>query len=187
MYYEQLWDVGLLWANECVNTNPWSSGPTPIEVLTGIPHVPNADRHPFGAYCLYKIPLEGVVGKWAPRSEMGIWVGVAHEASHSARVVPIKWDKASQCWALGAPIIATRVRVYDTVFPLSMYPNPDTPSSTDFDTFIDGIIQPLFRVADPDSVVAPDLGPVEGEGEVWEVEKLTKKKVVLGQVRYLVK
>jgi hypothetical protein len=189
MYYEQLWDVGLLWANECVNTNPWSSGPIPIEVLTGAPHVPSVDRHPFGAYCLYKIPVEGVVGKWAPRSEMGIWVGVAHGASHSAWVVPITWDRTAQCWVLGAPIIATRVKVYDNLFPLSMYPNPNNPSSADFDTFVDGIVQPLFRVADPEPepVVAPDLGPIEGEGEACEVEKLTKRRVRLGQVQYLVK
>ena len=72
---------------------------------------------------------------------------VAHEASHSARVVPIKWDVKTQSWTLGAPIIATRVKVYDTVFPLSMNPDPSNPTSSAFDTFINGIIQPLFRVA----------------------------------------
>ena len=94
------------------------------------------------------------MSKWAPRSDMGIWVGVAHETSHSARVVPIKWDIKIQSWTLGAPIIATRVKVYDTIFPLSMNPDPSNPTSSAFDTFINGIIQPLFRVAESDPVVA---------------------------------
>jgi hypothetical protein len=194
MYYDQLWDVGLLWGNECVNTNPWSSGPIPIEVLTGSSHTASVDTHPFGAYCLYKIPVEGVVGKWAPRSEMGIWVGIAHEASHSARVVPITWDSESKCWILGAPIVATRVKVYDTLFPLSMHPNPTEPSTLDFDTFIDSVIQPLFRVSELGPEVAPVPKPapppsdIESEEEEnWEVEKLTKRRVKLGQVQYLVK
>ena len=98
------WDVGLQWANECItcNTNLWpNNDTTPIETLSGKPYTVNDNRHPFGSYCLYKIPIEGVDGKWQPRSEMGIWVGIAHGSSHSHKVVPIKWDQMLRVWILG--------------------------------------------------------------------------------------
>ena len=114
---------------------------------------------------------------------MGIWVGIAHESSHSHRVVPIKWDPTLRVWILSEPIIATRVKVYDKIFPLATCPSPSKPTSNDFNTFVSNIIQPLFRVSDIDQEPLVD----DGGDLVYEVEAIKKKKVKLGQVQYLIK
>ena len=184
MYYEVLWDVGLQWANECINTNLWpNNDTTPIETLSGKPYTVNDNRHPFGSYCLYKIPIEGVDGKWQPRSEMGIWVGIAHGSSHSHNVLPIKWDPTLRVWILGEPITATRVKVYDKISPLAMCPSPSKPTSTDFNTFVSNIMQPLFRVFD----VGHEPLDSDGGDLVYEVDAIKKKRVKNGQVQYLIK
>ena len=171
LYYEMLWDVGSQWANACINTNSWpNSETTPMETLSGKPHTINSDSHPFGSYCLYKVPIEGIEGKWQPRSEMGIWTGIDHGSSHSHSVVPIKWDPTLRVWILSEPITATRVKVYDKISPLAMCPSPSKPTSKDFNTFVSNIIRPLFRVLDADQA------PLDsGGGCLFTKSKLSRK------------
>ena len=147
MYYDMLWDVGFRWSNEVLNHGAWPTRVNPIESLSGIPPS-DPDRHVFGAYTLFRVPDELALGKWSPRSEMGIWVGVDRDAPHSHLVCPIKWMVDTQSWDILPPIGAARVKVYDDVFPLRMSPRSREFGSQKFDTFVDSIFNPLLYVMD---------------------------------------
>ena len=159
LYYDMLWDVGLKYSNELLNRSEWPTKETPIVSLSGsLPS--NPDRHVFGSYCLFKIPHELVEGKWSPRSEMGIWIGVDRCASYSHLVCPIVWMVDSQSWDIKPPISATRVKVYDTIFPLRMSPRSREFGSQEFDTFVESTPSPtLFTQNSPKyQVVDSSLG-----------------------------
>jgi hypothetical protein len=76
LYYEQLWDVGLVYACYVLNTTEWVGGESPIHKLSGFRHVRESRVHVFGAYCLFHIPKENRKGKFRPSSEMGVWWGL---------------------------------------------------------------------------------------------------------------
>ena len=65
------------------------------------------DRHPFGSYCLFKIPKELRTGKWQTNSEKGIWVGNSGGVNYGHLVVPIEWDSTACTWTLYPTVTAT--------------------------------------------------------------------------------
>ena len=185
LYYDMLWGVGLKYSNELLNRSEWPTRETPIVSLSGsLPS--DVDRHVFGSYCLFKIPHELVEGKWSPRSEMGIWVGVDRSASHSHLVCPIVWMVDTQSWDIKPPISATRVKVYDTVFPLRMSPRSREFGSQEFDTFVESTPSPtLFTHDSPEyQVVDSSLGD---EFPVVETKSLDTETPILRRSERLAK
>jgi len=75
VYYEALWGRGLCYANDV--SMPWPDRESPNSFLAGQDVPPPADRHVFGAYCLFYVDPEQRSGKWQPASEMGIWLGLS--------------------------------------------------------------------------------------------------------------
>lgn len=194
-YYEQLWGSGLQCANQIINCSQWSDRESPVSVLTQKSTPQNPDRHPFGSYCLFKIPKELRTGKWQPNSEKGIWVGNSSDVSHGHLVVPIAWDSVTLTWTLYPTVTATTVIVYDSIFPLRMGPSASPTPSVDFDSFTESVFEPYLVEAvelQPEQLTtplapAPSTSVSEVEGEQHEVERIKKRRVKFGQVQYLVK
>ena len=170
LYYEQLWDVGLVYACYILNTTEWVGGESPIHKLSGFRHVRESRVHVFGAYCLFHIPKENRGGKFRPSSEMGIWVGVDPNCPTGHWVVPIEWDAEQQCWTLYPVVTATSVRVYDRVFPLRLKPKGGKWGSQEFESFVDGVFRPFFSghpeptTLDETDQPVPEVSPSLGEG-----------------------
>ena len=151
------------------------------------------DMHPFGSYCLFKIPKELRTGKWQPSGEKGIWVGCSGDLNHGHLVVPIEWDSTSGVWVLYPTVTATSVTVYDTIFPLRMGPSASSTSCADFDSFVEKVFEPFLveavelQPSRPAVPIAPAFSvSSEAEEDGFAVEIIKKKTVVYGQVRYLV-
>ena len=99
-YFEQLWGPGLTQASKIINSGAWSDRVSPDSAVAQKTVPMHPDRHPFGSYCLFKIPKELRTGKWQPSSEKGIWVGNSGDVNHGHLVVPIEWDSAACTWTL---------------------------------------------------------------------------------------
>ena len=145
MYYPQLWDVGLKYCNRVVNRRQWSDRESPIARLTGLPVPKDKYEHVFLAYCLFHVPVENRDGTFRPASEMGVWVGLDEHVLGGHLVCPIEWDSEQQCWVLHEVVTATTVRVYDSVFPLRMKPSQGQYGSQEFDSFVEGVFNPLLH------------------------------------------
>ena len=90
-YYEQLWDVGLLYVNMVLSYRPWPDRPSPVSRMRGYPVSMPRHSHVFGAYCLFHVSAEQRDGKFRPPAEMGIWVGLdAASAPIGHLVCPIR-------------------------------------------------------------------------------------------------
>jgi hypothetical protein len=137
LYYEQLWDVRMVYCNRVINTRKWSDRESPIARLTGLPAPRDKHWHPFGVYCLFHIPRENRGGGFRPPSEMGIWVGTDPHVRGGARVVSIEWDSEQQAWILHEVVTTTTVRAYDRVYPLRMGHKEGKYGSQEFDNFIE--------------------------------------------------
>ena len=135
LYYEQLWDVALVYCNRLLNVNQWPDRDSPIARLTGMPVPRDKHNHVFGCYCLYHVPRENRTGAFQPPAEMGVWVGSDPHVRGGHWVVPIHWDVEQQAWVLGEVVTATTVRVYERVKPLRMQPKKGQYGSQEFDTF----------------------------------------------------
>ena len=135
LYYEHLWGPGLIHANDIVSCRLWLDRDSPSAALSG-----NTTRLAavFGEYCIYKIAKEQKSGKWQPNAEMGIWLGYSGDVINGHRIAPIKWNKSSQCWDIGAVVIATTIKLYPVVFPLRMGPSDvDKLGSAGFERFVE--------------------------------------------------
>ena len=86
-YISLLWGVAMKHANFILNVMPWSDRPAPYTSATSEVHPRIADLHPFGAYCLYRMPREKKSSKFQPNSRMGVWIGVS-EASVTPKKIP---------------------------------------------------------------------------------------------------
>ena len=143
--YKQLWGPGLVHANDIVNDRPWLDSDSPSAALSGKPSVRTRLEAVFGEYCLYKIAKEQKSGKWQPNAEMGIWLGYSSDLVNGHRIAPIKWNKDSQCWDIGAVVTASTVKLYPDVFPLRMGPDrADELGSAGFETFAECLFEPLL-------------------------------------------
>ena len=94
-YFEQLWGPGMTQASKIVNSGAWSDRVSPDSAVAQKTVPMHPDMHPFGSYCLFKIPKELRTGKWQPSSEKGFWVGNGGGVNHGHLVVPIEWDSAA--------------------------------------------------------------------------------------------
>jgi hypothetical protein len=193
-YFEQLWGPGLTQASKIINSGAWSDRVSPDSAVAQKTVPMHPDRHPFGSYCLFKIPKELRTGKWQPSSEKGIWVGNSGDVNHGHLVVPIEWDSAASTWTLYPTVTATSILVYDTIFPLRMGPSASSTASAEFDTFVERVFEPFLveavelQPSVPDVPTAPESPAPSGAGEDdFAVESIKKKRVKLGQVQYLVK
>ena len=193
-YFEQLWGPGLTQASKIINSGAWSDRVSPDSAVAQKTVPMHPDRHPFGSYCLFKIPKELRTGKWQPSSEKGIWVGNSGDVNHGHLVVPIEWDSAACTWTLYPTVTATSIFVYDTIFPLRMGPSASSTASADFDTFVERVFEPFLveavelQPSVPDVPTASESPAPSGAGEdEFTVESIKKKRVKLGQVQYLVK
>jgi len=104
-------------------------------------------------------------------------------------------------------VVATRVKAYDTIFPLRMCPSSSSGKLEAFDKFIDQVVHPLFitptssdtahsshdtsldthdPTPSPHEASADDESDSESSDE-YEVELIKKRRVQHGQVQYLVK
>ena len=163
LYYEQLWGPGLVHANDIVNDRPWPDRDSPSAALSGKPSVRTRLEAVFGEYCLYKIAKEQKSGKWQPNAEMGIWLGYSSDVVNGHRIAPIKWNKDSQCWDIGAVVTASTVRLYPDVFPLRMGPDrADELGSAGFETFVECVFEPLLVGGGLGAVV--DSGGADADG-----------------------
>ena len=199
LYYEQLWDVALVYANRALNRVKWPDRESPIARLLGEPAPTDKYNHVFGSYCLHHIPKENRSGAFQPASEMGIWVGSDPHVVGGHWVVPITWDVEQQCWILGEVVTAMTVRVYESVRPLRMQPVKGQYGSQEFDTFVDKVFHPLMSGEETGSgsELAPECTGVqpekpEGTGiesspDSAEVEKVLDKRAVGGTVQYKIK
>ena len=204
LYYEQLWDVALVYCNRLLNVNQWPDRDSPIARLTGMPVPRDKHNHVFGCYCLYHVPRENRTGAFQPPAEMGVWVGSDPHVRGGHWVVPIHWDVEQQAWVLGEVVTATTVRVYERVKPLRMQPKKGQYGSQEFDTFVDKVFNPMLIAADsevqqpegaetqvPQSEEAGTGHPeTEGESsqpEYSEVESVLNKRVKGGVTQYKVK
>jgi hypothetical protein len=208
LYYEQLWDVCMVYCNRTINTRKWSDRESPIARLTGMAVPRDRHWHPFGVYCLFHIPKENRGGDFRPPSEMGIWVGIDPNVRGGARVVPIEWDSEQQAWILHEVVTATTVRVYETVYPLRMGPKKGKYGSQEFDSFVDKVFHPLIQSEleeesveteeESEGMVEAEEGAGEGtesagEGEgtgdpdQYEVEGIVNKREKGGVTQYKVK
>ena len=198
LYYEQLWDVALVFCNRVLNVHQWPDRESPIARLTGLPVPTDKHSHVFGAYCLFHVPKENRTGAFQPPSEMGIWVGNDPHVKGGHWVVPIHWDVEQQCWVLGEMVTAQTVRVYERVKPLRMQPRKGKYGTQEFDTFVDKVFHPLLREAESEGkggeVQQPEEGGTEGqqpevadEPGFTEVESVLDKRVKEGEVQYKIK
>ena len=62
LYYEQLWDVALVYCNRLLNVNQWPDRDSPIARLTGMPVPRDKHNYVFGCYFLYHVPTENRTG-----------------------------------------------------------------------------------------------------------------------------
>lgn len=132
-YYDELWGVGLVHANACVNRATWGDGTCPYEALAGKPWSDaKGRRHVFGAKVEYHVKKERRGPKWQTPGQLGIWVGMSDTVLDGHVVVPIKIDRGAQLYKLGSPVEPDQVTVFDELFPLLMGPDfarPDNPES----------------------------------------------------------
>jgi hypothetical protein len=196
LYYEQLWDVALVYANRALNRVKWPDRESPIARLLGGPAPTDKYNHVFGSYCLHHIPKENRSGAFQPASEMGIWVGSDPHVVGGHWVVPITWDVEQQCWILGEVVTAMTVRVYESVRPLRMQPVKGQYGAQEFDTFVDKVFHPLMSGEETGSgsELAPECTGVQPEKpkgtetesspDSAEVEKVLDKRAVGGTVQY---
>ena len=199
LYYEQLWDVALVYANRALNRVKWPDRESPIARLLGGPAPTDKYNHVFGSYCLHHIPKENRSGAFQPASEMGIWLGSDPHVVGGHWVVPITWDVEQQCWILGEVVTAMTVRVYESVRPLRMQPVKGQYGAQEFDTFVDKVFHPLMSGEETGSgsELAPECTGVqpekpEGTGiesspDSAEVEKVLDKRTVGDTVQYKIK
>ena len=207
LYYEQLWDVCMVYCNRVINTRKWSDRESPIARLTGLPAPRDKYWHPFGVYCLFHIPRENRGGGFRPPSEMGIWVGTDPHVRGGARVVPIEWDSEQQAWILHEVVTATTVRVYDRVYPLRMGPKEGKYGSQEFDNFIDKVFHPLIETelepkvtdsgdsnssggkpeSDNEGQNAEEESDGTGQPDHCEVERIVNRREKNGVTQYKVK
>jgi hypothetical protein len=198
LYYEQLWDVALVFCNRVLNVHQWPDRESPIARLTGLPVPTDKHNHVFGVYCLFHVPKENRTGAFQPPLEMGIWVGNDPHVKGGHWVVPIHWDVEQQCWVLGEMVTAQTVRVYERVKPLRMQPRKGKYGTQEFDTFVDKVFHPLLREAEsegkggevqqPEEVGTEGQQPeVAGEPGFTEVESVLDKRVKEGEVPYTIK
>jgi hypothetical protein len=159
LYYEQLWDVGLVYCNRVLNSRKWSDRDSPIARLTGLEVPRNKHWHTFGAYCVYHIPPQNRQGPYRPPGEMGIWVGLDPHVEGGHWVVPIEWDSEQQAWILHEVRTATTVRVYDEVLPLRLKPKKGRYGSQEFDNFTEAVFHPLIEhmLASDEQEVTPEV------------------------------
>ena len=212
LYYGQLWDVGMVYCNMIINHRKWSDRESPISQLTGQAAVLPEKAHVFGAYCLFTVPKEVRGGTFRPKSEMGVWVGIApHSPNHW--VCPIEWDSTQQAWIIHDAVVATTVKVYDEVLPLRMKAPQGRSGTQEFDRFVSAFFNPLLPALQQGeggktkrgnrggkgtrspgrSVSHPEVEPVE-KGvspyesiEDCEVESILDKRSRKGVVQYKVK
>ena len=156
-YFEQLWGPGLTQASKIINSGAWSDRVSPDSAVAQKTVPMHPDRHPFGSYCLFKIPKELRTGKWQPSSEKGIWVGNSGDVNHGHLVVPIEWDSAACTWTLYPTVTATSILVYDTIFPLRMGPSASSTASAEFDTFVERVFEPFITTPKLEKLGNEDL------------------------------
>jgi hypothetical protein len=203
------WGPGLTQANKIINSGAWSDRVSPDSAVAQKTVPMHPDRHPFGSYCLFKIPKELRAGKWQPSGEKGIWVGCSGDVSHGHLIVPIEWDSDNAVWILYPTVTATTVSFYDTIFPLRMGPSASGTVCADFDSFVESVFEPFLVEAvelepsqpavpvtpsvptvpvTPAVPITPESSPSSEAGEEeYVVEIIKKKRVVKGSVQYLVK
>ena len=99
-YYDQLWGCALIHASNVIDWFPFSDRISPLSKLAACAVEPPQHRHPFGAYCLYRVPREKR-RKFEPPARMDVWVGVSKSTRSGHVVVPIEWNTADQCFRLG--------------------------------------------------------------------------------------
>ena len=191
IYYEQLWDPGLVHANSIVNARPWPNRDSPTDVMSGKPAVKPRPKHVVGEYYIYKVHSAQKTGRWQLNSEMGIWLGHSKDVHGGHRVAPIEWHEANTCWDIRSTVVATTIRVYDNVFPLRMGPTDGRHIEQDFDSFVDQTFEPLLQGDGIPKQAVGDVGSDSGyssEGDQqYEVEKITDRKVATGELSYKVK
>ena len=202
LYYDQLWDVGMVYCNTIINYRKWTDRESPISQLRGEEVALPDKMHVFGAYCLYTVPKELRGGTFRPKSEMGIWVGLAPH-THSHWVCPIEWDSVAQAWIVHDVVIATTVSVYDHVLPLRMKAPQGKAGTQELDRFVSAVFNPLVPAQQESkgkrrgrrggSGARKHLEPhTPGEspyveGESCEVEKVLDKRTKGGVAQYKIK
>ena len=152
-YYEQLWDVGVLYCNRVLNRFDWATKQAPIARLTGEEVPASKYDHVFGAYCLFLIPVENRDGAFRPTSEMGIWVGIDDNCPGGHLVCPIEWDSKTGLWIVYPVVTSTTVKVYDRVFPLRMGPKAGSSvSAPAFEEFVERCFNPIKGMLEQEEV-----------------------------------
>ena len=186
-YYDQLWGRALVHASDVVDWTPFGDRVSPLSKLAGHAVEPPAGRHPFGAYCLYRVPREKRK-KFEPPARMGVWVGISKRTRHGHLIVPIVWCAGEQRFRLGSTVDVNTVKVYDNVFPLRMEPPNGEFGSQDFNDFVDSLMEPLFnKHLVPDMLGVGTASDVDVGSDECSVEVVKKKRVKHGVVQYLVK
>ena len=207
-YYDQLWGHSLMYSNYCLNRNNWSDTLAPYTQLTGKAYAWGKEDHAFGELCVYHVPKENREGQYQQPGELGLWMRREGASSHSAVVVPIKWDEKQSAWILQKTIVATTFKVYRGIYPLRMCPKEGTDPVV-FDNWLDRAFDPLLHTAaevdgglleeqvDPPTTdeagySTPDEASPEEDEESdgsaeYEVDRILNIKVVKGVRYYLVR
>ena len=138
-YYDQLWGCALIHASNVIDWFPFSDRISPLSKLAACAVEPPQHKHPFGAYCLYRVPREKR-RKFEPPARMDVWVGVSKSTRSGRVVVPIECNTAGQCFRLGQTVEIVTVKVYDNVFPLRMEPPNGEFGTQEFNQFVDSLM-----------------------------------------------
>ena len=207
-YYDQLWGHSLMYSNYCLNRNNWSDTLAPYTQLTGEAYAWGKEDHAFGELCVYHVPKENREGQYQQPGELGLWMRREDASSHSAVVVPIKWDEKRSAWILQQTIVATTFKVYSGIYPLRMCPREGTDPVL-FDNWLDRAFDPLLHTAaevdggeleeqvDPPAAdeagystpdeASPEDDEESGGSVEYEVDRILNSKVVKGVRYYLVR
>jgi len=181
-YYDQLWGHGMMFANYCTNRNDWSDTLSPFSQLTGSPYCWDKEDHSFGELVIFHVPKENRLGQYQQSGELGLWMRRESASSHSAVIVPIKWDPKQQAWILQKTVTSSTFKVYKGVYPLRSVPIEGA-AVDDFEKWIDAAFDPLLHSAAQDE----QLDEGESDGDVHEVERVLNSRTTKGKRFYLIK
>ena len=184
-YYNALWGVGLIFANEAVNKNTDTTGRNYYELLTGQPYKYNIGKLDlaFGQQVFYHKNKEQLNDDWETNGQEAIWVGRSNTITEGHIVVPIKWDPDNTIYELSPSIHVNHIRFEHIKYPLRMGPNMDNIDTDKFEEYIEEFFIPWYRMDNSD--ISDEQ--IEGEDPIWNIEQIKSHRGKGKKRRYLIK